>query len=254
MAVPYLVAHPPARRQFRQRYARLTGLIVVHTAESAPDTVGPDDGVDNVAAFIRRRADPGSYHTLCDSDDRRQLVPYDQAAYGDGTGSNEFAIHISAATQAHRWLTLSKAWREGCVRQMAEAAADAARWLLAEHGITVPARRVTRAESDRGVPGFISHGERDPGRRTDPGPAFPWDLFLTTYADLMEDEDMPKYRDWDDADKKALANDIADAVLARDVDPGKPKLSVRQALRQAANAPGLVRALGRAQGHDVDKP
>lgn len=182
----YLETHPPRRRQFRARQAKPTGLIVVHTAESAPDEKGPDTGTDNVARFIRDRSTPGSYHTLADSDSRLRLVPFHLAAYGDGTGSNEFGIHISAATQAHRWRTLPQAWRDGCVKQLAAAAAEAARWLKAEHGITVPARRVTRAESDRGRAGFISHGERDPGRRSDPGADFPWDQFLDEYARLMK--------------------------------------------------------------------
>lgn len=185
MAVPYLVTNPPKRRQFRARTRKPTGLLVVHTAESEPDQSGPDTGADAVARFIRDRSDPGSYHTLADSDSRLQLVPYDQAAYGDGTGSNEFGIHISAATQAAKWPTLPKAWRDGAVRQMAKAAADAARWLKKTHGIDVPARRVTKAQSDAGHAGFISHGERDPGRRTDPGKDFPWDDFLAAFREEM---------------------------------------------------------------------
>lgn len=191
MTAPYLVVNPPHIRQFRSpRRATPTGLIVVHTAESAPDEHGPDDGTVNVARFIRDRDTYGSYHWLADSDSRLQLVPYDAEAYGDGTGSNPFAIHVSAATQAHRWPTLAKAWRDGCVRQMAEAAAESARWLEAEHGITVPARRVTRAESDWGVAGFIAHGDRDPGRRTDPGAAFPWDVFLRHFRSLTQEDRM----------------------------------------------------------------
>lgn len=193
MPQPYLEANPPARRQFRPRTRKPTGLIEVHTAESAPDTVGTDDGALGVAAFIQRRADPGSYHVLADSDSWMQLVAYDQAAYGDGTGSNDFAIHVSAATQAARWPDLPAEWVEGCVDQMARAAADAAGWLERVHGITVPARRVTRAQSDQGFAGFISHGERDPGRRTDPGAAFPWGLFLDRFTTHLQGDPMADY-------------------------------------------------------------
>lgn len=181
----YLEDNPPRQRQFRERRAKVTGLIVVHTAESAPDETGPDTGTENVARFIRDRSTYGSYHTLADSDSRLRLVPFHLAAYGDGTGSNEFAIHISAATQAARWRSLPRAWRRGCVKQLAAAAAEAARWLQKEHGITVPARRVNKADSDRGAAGFISHGERDPGRRSDPGADFPWALFLAEFERLM---------------------------------------------------------------------
>lgn len=185
MSQPYLIEHKPRQTQYRARRAKVTGLIVVHTAESAPDTVGPDTGTMNVAEFIRNRSDYGSYHWLADSDSRLQLVPHTLAAYGDGTGSNEFAIHVSAATQAARWNTLPKEWRDGCVRQMARAAAEAARWLKEEHGITVPAVIISKAQSDAGRPGFISHALRDPSRRSDPGPTFPWQQFFAEFKAEM---------------------------------------------------------------------
>lgn len=183
--IPYLVAHPPKQTQFRPRRDTPTGLIVVHTAESAPDTLGPDTGCDNVARFIQGRSDFGSYHWLADSDSRLQLIPYPMVAYGDGTGSNEIAIHVSLATQAARWSTLPDGWTDAAVKQVAAAAADAAKWVKKTHGITVPARRVTRAESDQRKPGFISHAERDPARRSDPGKDFPWPLFLAEFRRLM---------------------------------------------------------------------
>ncbi|GAA1909479.1 hypothetical protein GCM10009737_08440 [Nocardioides lentus] len=186
----YLQDHPPRQTQFRARRARVRGVIVVHSAESAPDLAGGDGGAEAVAEFIRGRSDYGSYHDLCDSDSAVDLVPYELAAFGDGTGSNEWALHLSAATQAHRWPDLPEQWVDGCLRQMAKRAARMARWIEATAGITVPARRITRAQSEAGVPGFISHGDRDPGRRSDPGPAFPWDRFLAYYAAEMEEDDM----------------------------------------------------------------
>lgn len=188
----YLITNRPRQRQFRARGRKPTGLIVVHTAESAPDEKGPDDGTLSVARFIRDRSTFGSYHWLADSDSRLLVVPLDQQAYGDGTGSNPYAVHISVATQAHRWPTVSKAWRDGAVKQLAAAAAESAKWLKKEHGITVPARRVSRSESSAGKAGFISHGERDPGRRTDPGKDFPWAAFLAEYGRLMKPPAPPK--------------------------------------------------------------
>lgn len=187
----YLDDHPPARTQFRRRYATPTGLIVVHTAESALDVIGEDTGAEGVADFIRRRSDPGSYHRLVDSDSIVPLIRFEMAAYGDGTGSNEFAIHLSFACRAADWPRMDPARREAFLVNGARAAREAAAWLREHHGITVPARRVTRTQSDQGAAGFISHAERDPDRRTDPGPAFPWDRFLTLYAqeDDMTDDD-----------------------------------------------------------------
>jgi hypothetical protein len=183
----YLEQHKPARSQYRTpRRAKPSGVIVVHTAESVMDTIGPDTGAESVAAFIARRSDPGSYHTLVDSDSRVRLVRFDAEAYGDGTGSNPHACHISAACRTTDWATMSPERRAGFVRQLAIAAADYATWLRREHNVVIPAVRVNRAQSDLRVPGFISHGERDPERRSDPGKDFSWDAFLAAYAAEMK--------------------------------------------------------------------
>lgn len=187
----YLDEHPPRVRQFRDRGTTASGVIVIHTAESAPDTTGMDLGAEGVARFIQQRTTYGSYHWLADSDTLINVVRMDQQAYGDGTGSNPHAIHISAATQAARWPTLPEAWVEATVVNMARAAARADAYVHSLHGVHIPARRITRAESDRRVEGFISHGERDPGRRTDPGPAFPWKLFLDSYEELVFGDPKP---------------------------------------------------------------
>lgn len=187
----YLIDHPPVRRQFKDRGRAPTGLIVLHTAENMPDWVAADTGAEGVARFIQGRTDPGSYHEVVDSDSIVLLVPFHFQAYGDGTGSNPFAIHVSAATQAAKWNAAPAQWRRETVRNMAEAAARGARWLKAEHGITVPAKRITKAQSDAGQAGFIPHGDRDPDRRTDPGKDFPWDHFLSDFQEFMDPPKRP---------------------------------------------------------------
>lgn len=192
MTDAYLIAHPPRQRQFRERGTTPSGVIVIHTAENTPDWVGPDTGAEGVASFIQGRSDFGSYHLLVDSDSTVRLIPFHLQAYGDGTGSNPHAIHISAATQAAKWSKASPEWRLATARNMGKAAARAAKWLKRTHGVTVPARRITRAQSDARVPGFISHAERDPARRTDPGADFPWDVFLNAYQRAMRPKSAPK--------------------------------------------------------------
>lgn len=187
----YLIDHPPATPQYRSpRREAPSGLVVVHTAESHPDEVGPDTGAENVAAFIAERTNPGSYHDLADSDSIVQLVRYSDEAFGDATGSNRYAYHVSAATQAAKWASLGQRWAERCVVNMAAATARYARWVRAYHGVAIPARRVSRAQSEAREPGFISHAERDPDRRTDPGRGFDWPLFLDTYEQIMEGTEM----------------------------------------------------------------
>jgi hypothetical protein len=184
----------------------------VHTAESAPDTSGADSGAENVANFIRNRTDPGSYHDLCDSDSVINLVRYECEAYHDGTGSNSHSYGVSAATQAARWLSVPKDWRDRCVDNMARAAARYALWLREQRGIVIPAKRITRAQSEARIPGFISHAERDPARRSDPGKDFPWGPFLERFAQLtgktpaLEDDVTPD-------DHKQINKNIETALI-----------------------------------------
>lgn len=184
----YLIDNPPARSQYRRpRRATERGVVVVHTAENAPDYVALDGGAEAVARFIRDRADAGSYHELADSDSSVPMVPDDAEAFGDGTGSNPWAWHLSVATRADAWPLAPQGWRDGAVEQAAQAAARYAHRLHARTGIVIPARRITRVESGAGASGFISHAERDPARRSDPGAEFPWAAFLARYAALTAD-------------------------------------------------------------------
>lgn len=182
MSQPYLLEHPPARDQFRiGRRERPSGVGVIHTAENTPDFVAFDGGAEAVAKWIVVRDTPGSYHDLTDSDSRINLVPYNYEAYQDGTGSNRHAWGGSVATRADVWPLAPKRWRDGAIRNLALSAADYSRWLRSVRGFIIPPRRITRAQSEARIPGFISHAERDPARREDPGKFFPWDQFFDEY-------------------------------------------------------------------------
>lgn len=189
----YLVANPPRRSQYRKpRRAVPTGTCVLHSAESVPDLRPPDEGAERIASFIRDRSDAGSYHTICDQDTRIRLVPFEWEAFGDGTGSNPWAIHISVALRAEDWAKLTNDQRLWYVASMATAAREASDWLVTNHGIEVPVRRLTKASARE--PGFCSHQDREtwfgtPGRRTDPwrNDEGMWHLFLLLYADTAPD-------------------------------------------------------------------
>lgn len=183
----YLIDHPPVRSQYRKpRRQKPSGIVVLHTAESTPDYVAFDGGAEAVARFIQSRTTPGSYHDLVDSDSILPVVPYGYEAFHDATGSNPHSLSISIATRADTWPLAPKQWRERAVENAARAAVRQAAWVKAQTGIVIPARRITRDESERKVPGFISHAQRDPTRRTDPGAEFPWSDFLDLYADLSD--------------------------------------------------------------------
>lgn len=181
----YLIENPPRIRQFKERGTEPSGTFVIHTAENTPDWVGNDTGAENIASFISNRTDYGSYHTICDSDSIVDLVPPWLQAYGDGTGSNPYAIHISGATQAAKWNAAPQEWREEVATNMGVAAGRKAIWLKKYKGIDVPARRITKEQSDNRARGFITHAERDPERRTDPGKDFPWNFFWQGFNDTV---------------------------------------------------------------------
>lgn len=242
----YLDDHPNRRlAQQRPRRAKPSGLIVVHTAESAIDEIGADTGAEGVARYISERTSYGSYHRIADSDSIVDVARFEMTTYGDGTGSNDYAIHISFACRAADWPRMSKARRDAFIRNGARAAADAAAWVAEHHGITVPAERITRAESDRRAPGFISHAERDPSRRTDPGPSFPWADFLTEYAALTQEADMPTAKEI----AKAVVDEWESRTLTiRDGNGKRIEVTYKDALNRAANSPVVIR--NQMEGHE----
>ena len=96
--------------------------------------------------------------------------------------------------RADQWWNLTDQQKLWYMAGLATAAREAADWLQATHGISVPARRLTKATAKQ--PGFCSHQDREawfgtPGRRTDPWRNDPvlWDLFLTLYADTAPTTD-----------------------------------------------------------------
>jgi hypothetical protein len=196
----WLDDHPPVRSQFRcPRREAVSGVIVVHTAENVMDQVGPDTGAEGVAHFIRVRDTPGSYHELVDSDSYIGLVRWTCEAFHDATGSNPHSFGLSFACSEVDWPAMSDEKRAGFILRGAQRAAAYARFVKETRGIVIPAARITRDESSNRVPGFISHAQRDPQRRTDPGQGFPWSMFLDAYSDLMNGAPAPTPPPGDDS-------------------------------------------------------
>ena len=183
----YLQNNPPARSQFRMpRRATPTGGIVVHTAENGG--AGIVGSAKAVARFIQRRTDAaGSYHAIVDESEWIQLVPYEAEAFGEGSGGNRWALHLSFACRTTDWATMPDDRRKRLLDMGAQAAAAMARWCRDSFGIVVPGRVIMDTLGYRaGQPGFISHAAIDPARRTDPGKDFPWVLFIKAFNREME--------------------------------------------------------------------
>lgn len=183
----YLIENPGVLTQYSSRSSwspsRPTGLTVLHTSENVMDSVGPDTGTEVLAAYIRSRSTPGSYHSIADSDSNLDLVPFDKGAWQDGTGSNGMALSISFVCRTVDWDRMTPGKRRGFLRQGAQCFVRQQAWLKANGYPTTPLRLVSKAESDRGVAGLIYHGHRDPGRRSDPGVFPPNDFPLAEFIE-----------------------------------------------------------------------
>jgi hypothetical protein len=161
----YLLDHPPATQQFYP--SRLTGWsggVLIHTAENVMDSVGPDTGAENVAAYISRRLEPGCYHILVDSDSVIEMVPATYTAFHcAASGYNSTTVGVSYACRTvdlnpdSQWFKKATALLAGTlVRWWREAGFD-----------PVAAARYLPAAETKVRPGLTTHGEAQPVDRSD---------------------------------------------------------------------------------------
>ena len=187
MSKTYFETHTqqvPQYRATRRNGVSPSGTAVIHTSEpGTSDFAGPDNTAENTARYFCTNPRQASYHYIADYDSAIHLTPWAGEAWHD-TASNNWSTGFAAANRAADWKTLGERGNE-TVRRLAAGAALWAKWMKATHGVTVPAKRITRAEAMQRKPGFLGHGEMDPARRTDPGKAFNWSLFLSEFSRLM---------------------------------------------------------------------
>lgn len=153
-------------------------VIVIHTAENTPDSVGADGGAEAIARYQARVDRPSSYHDIVDSDSHISLLPWDHTAF-HARNANSWSIGLSMATKAALWPSMPARWTEGTLENLATVAAAAVRWVRATYGIEIPTLTISKHAAVNGQAGFIAHGTLDPGRRSDPGATFPWGRFLS---------------------------------------------------------------------------
>lgn len=161
----YLLDNPPATQQFySSRPWPISGGVLIHTTESIMDNVGPDTGAENVAGFISRRNDYGSYHCIVDSDSAVNLVPDSYVAYHCGaSGYNSVTWGISFACRTTD-LNPDSQWTKSA---MARAAQEIVNFWTRNGFDPAIAARFIPALQTQSSPGMSTHGEAQPGDRSD---------------------------------------------------------------------------------------
>ncbi len=177
-ATAYLEGRDTAIPQYHLvRKALPSGAAVMHTTEGAPSL----NAAEGLANYTTTRTSYGSYHDATDYSGTLKIGRFEWQMFGEGTGGNRWAYHHAFCCRTTDWTKMPEGDIASMLVDGAEAVANYSAWLIASHGIAVPARRITKAQYHNQEPGFISHGELDPSRRSDPGADFPWDDFLSRY-------------------------------------------------------------------------
>jgi hypothetical protein len=147
-------------------------LVAIHTAE----------GATTAAALQRYLDQPGveaSYHKLVDDTEVITYLPDEPASWAMLSGNHrslQLCFTGFAAWTREQWLAHDSMLRRG--------AAEVRVW-CAVHGI--PPVKLTPAQVGADASGICGHwdwtlGKRD-GTHSDPGPGFPWDVFLGLIMD-----------------------------------------------------------------------
>lgn len=149
--------------------AGVSGVVVVHSAEVAPDYVGPDGAAEAVARYFTTSTRAASYHDIVDGDSDVEFLPYSHTAFHDATGTNSHSVGVSMGTQAHTWGTDPKR-DDRMLRRCAARIANAFTYVARRRGDDPLsyARWITPTQARARVPGMVEHGQMDPARRSDP--------------------------------------------------------------------------------------
>jgi hypothetical protein len=156
----YLLDNPPRSPQFyRSRNSTPTYAIGVHTSEGP---TGPGSA-RNLARFISRRSDPGSYACIVDSEETVVLVPPDYTTFSvAASGYNSRTWHICLAGRS---ADLSP--DDANTQAMIARAGEAIRALWGFLGIDPAANAQWIGTDALNRPGLFCHGDVQPWDRSD---------------------------------------------------------------------------------------
>lgn len=166
-------------KNYRKGRLAKVRLVVVHDME-APE--GPLTA-ENVAAYFRDSGVVASAHVCVDNNSAVRCVPDSDTAYAaPGANTDGLQLEIAGYMRQTRQQWLDD-YSRAALHQAAIVTAD---WCTR---YDIPAVRLTRAELRAGRRGITCHADVSAVYRksdhTDPGPNFPWDVFLADVKTCM---------------------------------------------------------------------
>lgn len=188
-------------RSYTKGRARPVQYVVIHSTEGSEGPASAEAGV----AYDKRRTDGTSTHLFVDSDTALREVPDSDRAHTARFHGNEIGVHIELCGMARQ---TRAQWLDEYSLPMLRLAAVEVAAICRAHGI--PPRRLSVAQvraayyapegqRPKGICGHVDVTlayPEDQGSHTDPGKAFPWDLFLDWVAAEMEDDMTPEESAW----------------------------------------------------------
>ena len=200
---PDLVWVPP--RSWTNANRTAVQLVVIHDTEGSAHAQSAEDG----ARYNQVRTDGTSAHYFHDNNSTVQCVRTEDVAHTARRQGNLRGVHhelcARAAWPRAKWLA-PEYGRPMLERAARQAARDCRKW-------NIPARKLTVAQVASGVKGICSHHDitrafpQDNGTHTDPGPNFPWDVFIAlVQQEIAEQEGEGDV--WTQAEKAALVRDM----------------------------------------------
>jgi hypothetical protein len=228
----YLLDNPPASPQFYpSRNTTPTYAIGVHTSEGP---TGPGTA-RNLAGFIARRSDPGSYACIVDSEETVVLVPPDYTTFSvAASGYNSRTWHICLAGRS---ADLSP--DDANTQAMIARAGEAIRALWTFLGIDVAANAEWIGTDALNRPGLFCHGDVQPWDRSDAWSRHPDRAALDQLlVEAIVSQPTPSPEE-DDV-KDALIRDPRDGAVYRITQPGNIAVHLDAAAYASAVQAGIT--------------
>lgn len=153
-------------------------LVIIHTNEGNHSPgLTPDHTAEDLAAYLDRANaanDWKSYHLICDDDSTVRYVADSEASWS-ALAANLRSLNLCFTGWAH-WTPADWATHDPMLRR---GATEVANWCRVHN---IPASKLAPVQVGANMPGCCGHWDwtlgKVNGNHTDPGPGFPWDLFM----------------------------------------------------------------------------